>query len=94
MMANIVVKNGICNKMGNRCLVFPLQDLIIVQKFARFDEILYFCNPMRNLGFHLLAIMTIAIWGVTFVNTKILLRFIVANSSLVPLPNNQKSNSK
>ena len=29
---------------------------------------------MKNLGFHLLAILTIAIWGVTFVNTKVLLQ--------------------
>ncbi len=28
---------------------------------------------MKNLGYHLLAILTIAIWGVTFVNTKVLL---------------------
>ena len=28
---------------------------------------------MRNIGYHLLAIFTIAIWGVTFVNTKVLL---------------------
>ena len=28
---------------------------------------------MRNIGYHLLVIMTIAIWGVTFVNTKVLL---------------------
>ncbi len=28
---------------------------------------------MKNLGYHLLAIATIAIWGVTFVNTKVLL---------------------
>ena len=31
-------------------------------------------HPMKNLGFHLLAILTIAIWGVTFVNTKVLLQ--------------------
>ena len=29
---------------------------------------------MRNIGYHLLAILTIAIWGVTFVNTKVLLQ--------------------
>ena len=29
---------------------------------------------MKHLGFHLLAIFTIAIWGVTFVNTKVLLQ--------------------
>ncbi|MBP5508278.1 MAG: DMT family transporter [Prevotella sp.] len=29
---------------------------------------------MRNLGYHLLAVLTIAIWGVTFVNTKVLLQ--------------------
>ena len=29
---------------------------------------------MKNLGYHLLAIVTIAIWGVTFVNTKVLLQ--------------------
>ena len=29
---------------------------------------------MRNFGYHLLAILTIAIWGVTFVNTKVLLQ--------------------
>ena len=28
---------------------------------------------MRNWGYHLLAVLTIAIWGVTFVNTKVLL---------------------
>ena len=28
---------------------------------------------MRNIGYHLLVIVTIAIWGVTFVNTKVLL---------------------
>lgn len=28
---------------------------------------------MRNFGYHLLVILTIAIWGVTFVNTKVLL---------------------
>jgi len=28
---------------------------------------------MKNIGYHLLAIVTIAIWGVTFVNTKVLL---------------------
>lgn len=28
---------------------------------------------MRNIGYHLLVIVTIAIWGVTFVNTKLLL---------------------
>jgi len=30
-------------------------------------------KKMKNLRYHLLAIMTIAIWGVTFVNTKVLL---------------------
>lgn len=29
---------------------------------------------MRHIGYHLLAILTIAIWGVTFVNTKVLLQ--------------------
>ena len=29
---------------------------------------------MRHIGYHLLAIFTIAIWGVTFVNTKVLLQ--------------------
>ena len=29
---------------------------------------------MKDLGYHLLAILTIAIWGVTFVNTKVLLQ--------------------
>ena len=29
---------------------------------------------MRRIGYHLLAILTIAIWGVTFVNTKVLLQ--------------------
>ena len=29
---------------------------------------------MKELGYHLLAILTIAIWGVTFVNTKVLLQ--------------------
>ena len=29
---------------------------------------------MKNFGYHLLAILTIAIWGVTFVNTKVLLQ--------------------
>ena len=29
---------------------------------------------MKNLGYHLLAIAIIAIWGVTFVNTKVLLQ--------------------
>ncbi len=29
---------------------------------------------MKNIGYHLLAILTIAIWGVTFVNTKVLLQ--------------------
>ena len=29
---------------------------------------------MRHLGYHLLALVTIAIWGVTFVNTKVLLQ--------------------
>ncbi len=29
---------------------------------------------MKNTGYHLLAILTIAIWGVTFVNTKVLLQ--------------------
>ena len=29
---------------------------------------------MKKLGYHLLAILTIAIWGVTFVNTKVLLQ--------------------
>ncbi|MBR5730154.1 MAG: DMT family transporter [Prevotella sp.] len=29
---------------------------------------------MKDLGYHLLAIVTIAIWGVTFVNTKVLLQ--------------------
>ena len=28
---------------------------------------------MKNFAYHLLAIATIAIWGVTFVNTKVLL---------------------
>ena len=28
---------------------------------------------MKSIGYHLLAILTIAIWGVTFVNTKVLL---------------------
>ena len=30
---------------------------------------------MRHIGYHLLAILTIAIWGVTFVNTKVLLQY-------------------
>ena len=29
---------------------------------------------MRHIGYHLLALFTIAIWGVTFVNTKVLLQ--------------------
>ena len=29
---------------------------------------------MGKIGYHLLAISTIAIWGVTFVNTKVLLQ--------------------
>jgi len=29
---------------------------------------------MKHIGYHLLAIVTIAIWGVTFVNTKVLLQ--------------------
>ncbi|MCR5820768.1 MAG: DMT family transporter [Bacteroidaceae bacterium] len=29
---------------------------------------------MKNIWYHLLAIMTIAIWGVTFINTKVLLQ--------------------
>ncbi|MBO4659664.1 MAG: DMT family transporter [Prevotella sp.] len=29
---------------------------------------------MKNIGYHLLAVFTIAIWGVTFVNTKVLLQ--------------------
>ena len=29
---------------------------------------------MNKIGYHLLAILTIAIWGVTFVNTKVLLQ--------------------
>ena len=29
---------------------------------------------MRHIGYHLLSIFTIAIWGVTFVNTKVLLQ--------------------
>jgi drug/metabolite transporter (DMT)-like permease len=31
--------------------------------------------PMKHIGYHLLAIFTIAIWGVTFVNTKVLLQY-------------------
>ena len=30
--------------------------------------------PMKHIGYHLLAVFTIAIWGVTFVNTKVLLQ--------------------
>jgi drug/metabolite transporter (DMT)-like permease len=30
---------------------------------------------MKHIGYHLLAIFTIAIWGVTFVNTKVLLQY-------------------
>ena len=29
---------------------------------------------MKNIGYHVLAVITIAIWGVTFVNTKVLLQ--------------------
>ena len=61
---------------------------------------------MKHLGFHLLAILTIAIWGVTFINTKFLLlqglqpmeifllRFIVAYLCIWPItPKTIKSQS-
>ena len=61
---------------------------------------------MKHLGFHLLAILTIAIWGITFINTKILLlqglqpmeifllRFIVAYLCIWPItPKTIKSQS-
>ena len=41
----------------------------------RFKSEMFTFVPMKHIGYHLLAIFTIAIWGVTFVNTKVLLQY-------------------